>query len=220
MNARWAGVEAVLLDMDGTLLDLAFDDDFWQQRLPRAYARRHRLSLVTARAHLAPWFESQRGRLNWYCLDWWSRQTGIDLIELTRRSRTRIAVLPGALDFLDALAARGLAAWLVTNAHPAGLTLKLERTGLTPRFARIVCAHELGVPKEDPRFWPALHRRHAFPPQRTILIDDNLEALAAANRFGIGQVLAIRRPNSQRAPREIGGLPAVDTLADLLPISY
>ena len=34
----WEEVDTVLLDMDGTLLDLHFDTRFWLHHLPRRYA--------------------------------------------------------------------------------------------------------------------------------------------------------------------------------------
>ncbi|MDH3916294.1 MAG: haloacid dehalogenase, partial [Chromatiales bacterium] len=33
----WSTVDTVLLDMDGTLLDLRFDNYFWQELVPSRY---------------------------------------------------------------------------------------------------------------------------------------------------------------------------------------
>ena len=40
----WHEIDTVLLDMDGTLLDLRFDNFFWMEHLPRLYAERHSIS--------------------------------------------------------------------------------------------------------------------------------------------------------------------------------
>ena len=40
----WMRVETVLLDLDGTLLDLAFDNYFWRERVPAAYAAARAIS--------------------------------------------------------------------------------------------------------------------------------------------------------------------------------
>ena len=40
----WENIETVLLDMDGTLLDLHFDNHFWLQHVPVCYAEKHGLS--------------------------------------------------------------------------------------------------------------------------------------------------------------------------------
>lgn len=37
LNIDWQAVDTVLLDMDGTLLDLAFDNYFWQKLVPETY---------------------------------------------------------------------------------------------------------------------------------------------------------------------------------------
>ncbi len=34
MTLNWSGIDTVLLDMDGTLLDLAFDRHFWLEHVP------------------------------------------------------------------------------------------------------------------------------------------------------------------------------------------
>lgn len=39
----WSAIDTVLLDMDGTLLDLHFDNHFWQHHLPLRFAERHGL---------------------------------------------------------------------------------------------------------------------------------------------------------------------------------
>ena len=42
---NWHDIDTVLLDLDGTLLDLHFDNYFWCQHLPLCYARRHGIAL-------------------------------------------------------------------------------------------------------------------------------------------------------------------------------
>jgi putative hydrolase of the HAD superfamily len=37
----WHAIDTVLLDMDGTLLDLHFDNHFWLEHLPQRYAELH-----------------------------------------------------------------------------------------------------------------------------------------------------------------------------------
>ena len=39
----WPEIHTVLLDMDGTLLDLRFDNHFWRELVPERYAERHGL---------------------------------------------------------------------------------------------------------------------------------------------------------------------------------
>jgi len=41
----WSKINCVFLDLDGTLLDLHFDNHFWLEYVPRCYAEKHDLSL-------------------------------------------------------------------------------------------------------------------------------------------------------------------------------
>jgi len=220
MNARvdWASVDLVLLDMDGTVLDLAFDNHFWGEVVPHHYAKKRGLSDAQGLAELEPHFRGLRGTLEWYSLEHWSRLTGLDLIALKREHRHGIAPRAGAQDFLRAARQSGRRLWLATNADPHALDIKLLHTGLENSFERLVSAHDFGAPKEDVAFWRRLLERHQFEPSRALFVDDSAPVLEAARAFGIGQVVAIRHPDTSRPARDVPGFPSVDRLADLLPV--
>ncbi|MBI2381296.1 MAG: GMP/IMP nucleotidase [Gammaproteobacteria bacterium] len=214
---NWSALDTVLLDMDGTLLDLHFDNHFWLEHLPARYAEIHGLPHEEARDALVSRFAAKQGTLDWYCVDYWSRDLGLDIAALKRETMARIAVLPHALDFLDAVRGSGRKAYLVTNAHHKSLALKLERTGLDRHLDGVLSAHSLGRPKEDPAFWPDLRARLDFEPARTLFCDDSLAVLQAARAYGIAEVLAIAWPDSQKPPRPVEGFPAIADFSALLP---
>lgn len=215
----WHDVDIVMLDMDGTVLDLSFDNHFWSELLPQRYAALRALPLGEARAELAPWFEALQGELKWYCLDHWSERTQLDLIAMTRDVRHLVKPLEGSLHFLEAVRAAGKPLWLVTNAHCGSWQPKMEHTGLAGHFDRIVCSHDFGAPKEKAVFWDRFMAQHPFEPSRALFVDDSLPVLRAAAAHGIGQVVAVRRPDSSRPPRVIEEFQAIDGLIDLLPIA-
>src|SRR5450631_4537010 len=62
----WSRIDTVLLDMDGTLLDLRFDNWFWQELIPSRYAAAHGLSPAQTNGVLAPKFGEVKGTLQWY----------------------------------------------------------------------------------------------------------------------------------------------------------
>lgn len=212
----WPSIDDVLFDMDGTLLDLSFDNYFWQQLLPERYAVEHGMSEADARARLEPVFRATRGSLDWYCLDHWSRRTGLDLVALKREVAHRVRMLPETGRVLDALTARGKRLWLVTNAHPEALAVKLERADIARYFCHIVSAHELRAAKEESAFWQRLRSRHPFDPGRTLFVDDAPPVLRAARAYGVAHVVAVRWPDRARPPRALDGFPAVLTLEELL----
>ncbi len=219
MRLPWTLIHTVLLDMDGTLLDLRFDNHFWRDLVPARYAERHGLRLAQARAEVTARTRAVEGTLAWYCLDYWSRELALDIVTLKREIAHLIAVHPHALEFLDAVRAAGKRVALVTNAHPRSLALKMEKTRLAGRFDAIICAHDLGLVKEQPEFWPRLQEREPFEPAATLLVDDNLDILRAAWAYGIGYPVWVARPDSAHPPRPPGEFPAIHDFSELLPVA-
>lgn len=219
MTVHWDGVDHVLLDMDGTILDLAFDNYFWGEAVPARYAERKGISFDAASAELKPHFDGLRGTLPWYSLAHWSALTGLDLQRLKHEVRHRSGPLPGAPEFLRAVKASGRTLWLVTNADPHALDIKQGHSGLAAYFDRLISSHDFDAPKEDARFWPRLAARFAFDKARALYVDDNASVLTAARDYGIHQVVAIRHPDSTRPSRDVPGFTSVERLADLLPIA-
>lgn len=196
-TAPWSAIDCVILDMDGTLLDLHFDNQLWSELLPRRYAAHRDIPLDVARQQVAHRLESRRGSLPWYCLEHWSDAFGVDMhgleVELSHLIRAR----PGAIDFLAWVKARDARLVLATNAHPASLERKLAATGIRPFFTDIFSAHTLGAAKESDNFWNALREKIGFDPARTLFIDDNAQVRAAARSWGIAYLFGIARPDSQ-----------------------
>lgn len=208
----------MLLDMDGTVLDLHFDNVFWGRHLPSHYADAHGLTLEQALDELERRYESSRHTLQYYCLDHWSETTGLDVRALKHELAHLIRFRPHSREFLTRLADHGKRRVLVTNAHPGSLSLKHAQTDLCSYFERSVTSHELDIPKEQEEFWRALGELEPFDPETTLLIDDNLQVLASAQSFGIAHLITIRQPDSQRDPR--GGLPypAIDHFTEIMPV--
>ncbi len=212
----WSRIDTVLLDMDGTLLDLHFDNHFWREHVPLRFAERHGLGLDEAKAELYPRFRRVEGTMAWYCVDHWTQELGLDIAALKEEVAHRIAVLPRAREALDTLRRRGKRLVLVTNAHGKSLALKMRRTGLAGHLDAVVCAHDLGHPKEADAFWERLRTREPHDPAATLLVDDSLPVLRAAARNGVAHLVAVRRPDTRAPARTIDEFPAVDTFADLV----
>ncbi|MEX6502960.1 GMP/IMP nucleotidase [Pseudomonas zhanjiangensis] len=213
----WSEIDTVLLDMDGTLLDLHFDNHFWLQHLPQRYAEHHGISRALAEAELLPLFREHAGRLSWYCTDFWSRELVLPIRELKREVAHLIALRPDADTFLQAVRAAGKRVVLITNAHRDSLSLKLERIELAPYFERMISSHDYGFAKEDQQFWFALRQDLDFEPPRSLFIDDSLPVLRSARTFGIGHLLAVRQPDSRQGPKDTEEFAAVEDYRALLP---
>jgi 5'-nucleotidase len=212
----WARIDTVLLDLDGTLLDLAFDNFFWRTRVPEAWARSRSLSPEQALAELQPRFRAREGTLDWYCIDYWSRELELDIAALKQIDAHHIRWLPGAREFLGRVRARGKRLVLVTNAHPTTLAIKDAHTQVISHFDAGFSSHSFGAPKEQAQFWVEFAKVVQFDPARSLFVDDSLPVLRAARAAGIGLIYAVQRPDSSAPARLQPEFPAVDAVAELL----
>ena len=212
----WSRIDVVCLDMDGTVLDLHFDNLFWLDVLPRRWGAARGLDYDAAMAQLRPRFDAKRGTLDWYCVDHWSEELGLDIPALKHELREEIRYLDGAAAFLDLLRGLGKRVLLTTNAHPLSLRVKDSQTQLSRHFDELVSSHEFGVPKEDPGFWVELERRHDVPLARTLFVDDSAAVLHAARRAQVRWIYQVLQPDSTRPPHPaVDGIAGVRRLADL-----
>ncbi len=213
----WLRVDTVLLDMDGTLLDLNFDNHFWQVHLPQRYAAARGVALETGREELMARYHARAGTLDWYSVDFWETALELDIMRLKEEVAHLIDIHPHVTDFLAALRASGRRIVLATNAHHKSVTLKMARTGLAPHFDAIVSSHALGAAKEEQAFWQALREAEGFDPARTLLVDDSRVVLDSARRYGIAQLVSVKRPDSTRRDNDTGDYPAIDDFSQLMP---
>jgi len=214
---NWNKINTVLLDMDGTLLDLNFDNHFWLEFVPQRYAQQNQLSLAESKQFLQPLFKGMEGRLEWYCLDYWSQQLNLDIAGLKAEIAGLIDILPHVTEFLTALQQTDKAVFLVTNAHPDSLSLKMEKTCLQPFFKQIICSHNFGFAKEHQSFWAAFQAQQGFTQQSTLMVDDSLAVLRAAQSFGIEHLININKPDSQKPAQTTNEFPAITDFREIMP---
>ncbi|MEF3073452.1 GMP/IMP nucleotidase [Methylobacter sp. Wu1] len=212
----WNKIDTVLLDMDGTLLDLNFDNHFWQEFVPLKFAEKQGIAIAEAKQLLAPRFKSMEGKLEWYCLDYWSETLELNIAGLKAEIAELIAVLPHVVEFLEKVHQSRHKVLLVTNAHQDSLGLKMEKTCLHRFFDDIISSHTLGFPKEHAEFWHRLQRQQPFEKHNTLLIDDSLAVLNAARQFGIEHLISVSRPDTQLPKKEITDFPAIEDFRELM----
>jgi len=207
-----------MLDMDGTVLDLAYDNYVWKELVPQHYARISGISVDDARSRLFAKYEAIQGDIQWYCLDHWSERLGLDVLELHRGVNHRIGYLPGAKGFLQALREHEVRVLLVTNSHPDTLALKDEATGLAAYFDEIYTSHQFGFAKERQEFWHALQEEEDFRRESTLFVDDNRTVLQSAETYGLEMLVEISQPDTSEPARETAAYTGVPGVADLLDL--
>lgn len=213
----WQAIDTLLLDMDGTLLDLHYDNYFWLEHLPVVYAQHHSLDLATAKTQLDAHIKKIEGTLQWYCLDYWSEQLNLDIAQLKAQISHKIALHSSTLDFLNALKAHDKTIILATNAHRASLDIKMRAAGIAPFFHALVSSHDYQTPKENAEFWRAITAQFNLNPQRCLFVDDTPRILHAAKKFGIGHLLHINQPDSKLPATPCSDFLSLPNFAQLLP---
>lgn len=213
---NWADIDTVLLDMDGTLLDLSFDNYFWLEYVPERLAAHRDIALEEARLSVQSMSESAYGSLNWYCVDHWSQRLAMDVEALKREVQHLIRMRPHCAEFLTFLKEIGKEAILVTNAHPKALAIKVEVSGLDQHLEKIISSHEFELAKEHDGFWERLSEREQIDLSRTLFIDDNLAVLESASKSGINHLVQVLHPDSSTQPRDPSHFPGIIHLDELI----
>ncbi|MEV0640560.1 HAD-IA family hydrolase [Streptomyces sp. NPDC050619] len=177
-------LQAVLFDMDGTLVDT---ERLWWEAVERVAGR----SLTEADQ------PEVLGRPVEHTAAWLSAATGLPVADLAAalhrefaaRVRTGIVPRPGALDLLDALARDGVPTALVTASPRAVADTVLEALGAS-RFAVSVTADDTEHTKPAPDPYLAACRALGVDPAACVAVEDTQTGVSSAEAAGC-TVLAV-----------------------------
>ena len=209
-------IETIMLDMDGTLLDLHFDNEFWLNYLPQKYATKKGIGTLESKRILQTKMKSKEGSLDWYSTDFWSSYLGLDVIKLKEDLKHLISERPSAIDFINFLKGLNKKLYIVTNAHPDVINLKLKYVRLNVQMDKIFSSHEFSHPKESMKFWRNLETHVTFCKLDTLFIDDSLPVLRAARNFGIKNTLHINKPDSNKPKNYTKEFTSISNFSELM----
>lgn len=215
-NFSWKDIDTVLLDMDGTLLDLHYDNYFWFTYLPQRVYDTHGGNLAQIKAEMSAHIHNAKGDQKWYDLNYWSALFEVNVAELKIEIKDKIALLPNTLNFLNAMQDAGKRMVIATNAHPDSVHVKVDECGIGHYFEHIISGFKYGYAKENPLFWDALKSDIGYDEATTLFVDDNADVLNTAKRAGIAQVVGITEPDTHAPANALTGQTAVPHLGCLI----
>lgn len=202
--------------MDGTLLDLHFDNHFWLEHMPKRYAEKHNMPYEQASKILTQHSDSTQGSLNWYCLDHWTETLEMDIVALKHEVAEKISIRKNVIEFLNHLKNLDKRIVLLTNAHTDSVNLKFSYIEIEQYFDEVITSHNIGLAKEESGFWEALTKHENYDKNHSLFIDDNYSVLENASKFGIKYLLTISQPDSKKPIKITQNYIAIDDYKQLI----
>jgi phosphoglycolate phosphatase len=192
MAAGSSRIEAVLFDLDGTLIDsapdllAALDHVRSGLGLPgadhsrlREYVTRGAAGLLEAGLGDGPGDAVDREVLRDRLLDYYAENCWV-----------RSEIFAGIEPLLDALEDRGVALGIVTNKVSRFADPVVERAGWSTRFGALITGDRVTRPKPDPEGLLAACARLEAAPERTLFVGDDLRDVQAGRSAGMPTVVA------------------------------
>ncbi len=199
-------LKAVLLDMDGTLVD----SDAAVERAWLAWCEEYGVdpAIAMAVAHGSPAETTIRRLL--------PHLTEAELDVATQREHelqyddlADVVATPGARQLIDTIERRGLAWAVVTSADRRLARARLGAAGIAP--PQLVTVEDVKKGKPDPEGYLLAATRLGVDPQRCLVVEDSVPGLIAGRRAG-AMTAALRGLDADESIKDLGELAmALDT---------
>lgn len=198
---NWDQIGTVLFDLDGTLIDLRLDAEFWKEIVPRRYAETMAISTEQSHTKLKQLYRDIEHSMQWYDIDHWADTLQLPIREMQLQHMPKLNVRSGAYPLLQKLNEMGKRLLLLTDSHPYSLEVKMAQCDLAPHFEALISSHQFQKPKMNAALWTALLHDYAIDPQRTLLLDDLEAVLDQAANHQIAFTVGIENPDSTLPPK-------------------
>ena len=215
---KWKAIETFFLDMDGTLLDLAYDNFFWHEHLPKIYSRSKGISFIAAKSEFEKMYKKKENTIQWYSLKHWSDVLQIDLLSELLTTKNKIKILPKVKDFLYLLKKNNIKVFLLTNCPRDMLHVKLSQTKLWGFFDEIISSEDFNFPKESIDFWNILQAKYVYKQEATVFLDDSKNVIDFSVKHGLKNVFLISNPDSSKKSQDTHGYKSIESVNDLKEI--
>jgi len=184
----------ILLDIDGVLLDLSFDNLFWQELIPLKLASSKNISIEEAKTEIKKTASKIYGTLPWYELEFWESRYDIDFLSVANKHSSKINFLPDSEKILQQLASLDKRIILLTNCDPRLLNIKANAVPFMQYVDGCISSVEIGAVKENQNFWGPAFRYFNINPNFSLFADDNLYVVNSAIKAGIKNSFQVLEP--------------------------
>jgi HAD superfamily hydrolase (TIGR01509 family) len=184
-------VEAVIFDMDGTLIDSEAVYIAGMQHAARILGLEMPITFCHSMVGV-PSHECNVMIQAFYGADFdLTVFRGHFSSSVRERMDERVPVKPGAVELLDFLKARGLPLAIATSAGRATAERNLGRAGLLDRFAALATRDDVEHPKPAPDLYLEAARRLGVAPDRCLAFEDSNIGVIAAHAAGARAVMVL-----------------------------
>lgn len=176
----------ISFDLQGTLSEASFSDNFWMQLLPKEYARSFKITLREAKTELAERF-SKMGRYDrrYYDHEYWLNicQSSLSLTQILAESGARPQLVPGAEKALEEI---GKAYPMIVFSSTTKAFIHMELGALANKFTAVFSSFDdLGLAGKPEKAFRQVAVRMGEEPASFIHVgDDPLMDVANAEKAG------------------------------------
>ena len=203
---------AILLDLDGVILNLEYDIKFWESWLPDHVANQSNRTLEEIKAEMQAEIDIQRGTLNFYDLNYWDDLLNVDCMKIIKEQEEKCSYLEGSYEALQRLSTLKNPMYILTNGDPRAQEYKAETQNFLEFFDSIFYSMHAGYSKEEKEFWALARHNLNLDFEDAIFIDDDFKVVTAAAKAGIKQIIWIT-PGKNRVLQN--GIETFPSLAEL-----
>jgi len=217
-------VEALLFDLDGTIIHLPDQQDFFDRLLVRAL-QIHKADIPSREERLDLWHtgaEFEGTIRGWGVKNYQAFLETFDELDLEERKRLvakgYIHPFPEAEEALRKLAGRGLRLGLVTNTPPEIACFELEAFNLRRYFQALVMLGtvEQHLCKPEPHGLLRCLRLLSTSPSRALMVGDSRSDIIAGRRAGVATILVHRSSQLPSRLQEAKPNLVISSLTELL----
>ena len=203
---------AILLDLDGVILDQSYDGRFWQAWLPEYVAQQKGQPLEETKVEVQLKIDNQQGNLNFYDLNYWDELLDVDCMNIFKEKEEKCAFLEGSFEALTKLSVLRNPMHILTNGDPRIQQYKAESQDFLQFFDSIFYSMQAGYPKEQKEFWTLARHNLELDFEDSMFVDDNFKVVTAAVKAGIKNVVWITPGKNRVLQNGIETFPSLSSL--------